>query len=271
MVYPLINDKVFKYVFFHKEIQKDFLDSFIEYYNNLDIKTNIISINAQKLIMAPNKDIKDYYGDLIIVLDNYTIISLEMYNGFDEFDLKKSLCYIARIYGNQLTTNEEYSRVKKVIGITLFKDDSYKSKEMLEDYELIDKISKIKIKEGLELLLVNIESILKLHYNKDIKFIKYLKIFRSENVMEMEKHSKGDKMLEKTIEYVKEFISDPKNQRLINHEESALRNAKRIGETKGIEIGKLDVAKKMLNEGISIDTINKCTGIDLKDLNKLLN
>ena len=85
--------------------------------------------------------------------------------------------------------------------------------------------------------------------------------------MEMEKHSKGDKMLEKTIEYVKEFISDPKNQRLINHEESALRNAKRIGETKG----KLVVAKKMLNEGISIDTINKCTGIDLKDLNKLLN
>ena len=85
--------------------------------------------------------------------------------------------------------------------------------------------------------------------------------------MKMEKHSKGDKMLEKTIEYVKEFISDPKNQRLINHEESALRNAKRIGETKG----KLVVAKKMLNEGISIDTINKCTGIDLKDLNKLLN
>ena len=85
--------------------------------------------------------------------------------------------------------------------------------------------------------------------------------------MEMEKHSKGDKMLEKTIEYVKEFISDPRNQRLINHEESALRNAKRIGETQG----KLDVAKKMLNEGISIDTINKCTGIDLKDLNKLLN
>ncbi|MFR5857597.1 MAG: hypothetical protein ACLUFU_07315 [Bacilli bacterium] len=100
MVYPLINDKVFKYVFFHKEIQKDFLDSFIEFYNNLDINTNIVSINAQKLIMAPNKDIKDYYGDLIIVLDNYTIVSLEMYNGFDEYDLKKSLCYIARIYGN---------------------------------------------------------------------------------------------------------------------------------------------------------------------------
>lgn len=267
MVCPLINDKVFKYVFFHKEIQKDFLNSFLEFYDSLNINTNIIFINAQKLIMAPQMNVKDYYGDLIIVLDNYTLVSLEMYNGFDEFDLKKSLCYIARIYGNQLTTNEEYSKVKKVVGITLFKDKTYKSKEILEDYELVEKISKIKIEEGLELILINIEKILKLHYNEDTKFIKYLKIFRSENVMGMEKYSEGDKMLEKTIEYVKEFISDPKNQKLINHEESALRNARRIAETKG----KLDVAKKMLNEGISIDIVNKCTGIDFKDLNKLLN
>ena len=78
-------------------------------------------------------------------------------------------------------------------------------------------------------------------------------------------------MLEKTIEYVKEFINDPRNQKLINHEQPALRNAKRIGKTEGIEIGKLNVAKKMLSEGISVDIINKSTGIDFKDLYKLLN
>ena len=38
-------------------------------------------------------------------------------------------------------------------------------------------------------------------------------------------------MLEKTIEYVKEFINDPRNQKIINHEQSALRNTKRIGKT----------------------------------------
>ena len=78
-------------------------------------------------------------------------------------------------------------------------------------------------------------------------------------------------MLEKTIEYVKEFINDPRNQKIINHEQSALRNTKRIGKTEGIEIGKLNVAKKMLSEGISVDIINKSTGIDFKDLYKLLN
>lgn len=61
----------------------------MEFYSSLNINTNIKSINAQKLIMAPFINIKDYYGDLIIVLDNYTLVSLEMYNGFDELDLNK--------------------------------------------------------------------------------------------------------------------------------------------------------------------------------------
>ena len=77
---------------------------------------------------------------------SYIVIILHFYIDINnDLDFKKNLCYIARIYRNQLTTNEEYSKVKKVIGITLFKDNSYK--DMLEDYKLVDKINKIKIKE----------------------------------------------------------------------------------------------------------------------------
>lgn len=77
-------------------------------------------------------------------------------------------------------------------------------------------------------------------------------------------------MLEKTIAYVKEFTSDPRNQKLINYEESTLRNARRISESKGIELGKIETAKKMLNDGLSVEILNKYTGIDFKDLNNLL-
>ena len=274
MLYPLTNDKVFKYVFSHKDIQEDFLNSFIEFYNNLNINTNIKTISAEKLLMAPHISVKDCYGDLIIVLDNNILVSLEMYNGFEMADLKKSLCYVARIYGNQLKVNEEYSNVKKVVGITLLKDATYKMQSMLEDYELVDKVNKIKIEEGVELILVDIDKPGKFTYNKDMKFIKYLKIIRSENIMVMKEHSGGDEMLEKTIAYAKEFTSDPNNQNLLNHEESALRNARRIarseGKTEGIEIGKIETAKKMLKDGLSVEIVNKYTGIDFKDLNNLV-
>ena len=282
MLYPLTNDYVFKSVFSHKEIQEDFLNSFIEFYDKLNINADIKSINAEKLLMAPHISIKEFYGDLIIVLDNNILVSLEMYNGFEEKDLKKSLCYVARIYGNQLKKGEEYSSVRKVIGITLFKDETYKMNSMLEDYELVDKVNKIKIEEGVELILVDIDNEKTILYNEDMKFIKYLKIFRSVNYIEMNKHSGGDEMLEKTIAYAKEFTSDPDNQNLIDHFESAVRNAKRIAESKGktegieigkiegIKLGKIDIAQKLLNLGVAKSIVQKSTGLSLEELNNLV-
>ena len=173
---------------FSQRDSRRFLNSFIEFYDKLNINADIKSINAEKLLMAPHISIKEFYGDLIIVLDNNILVSLEMYNGFEEKDLKKSLCYVARIYGNQLKKGEEYSSVRKVIGITLFKDETYKMNSMLEDYELVDKVNKIKIEEGVELILL-ILTMRKHLYNEDMKFIKYLKIFRSVNYMEMNKHT----------------------------------------------------------------------------------
>ena len=270
MKYPLTNDRVFKRVFSHKEIQEDFLNSFIEFYDKLDINSDIKSIDAHKLLMASNITVKDYYGDLIIVLDNNILVSLEMYNGFEDTDLKKSLCYVARIYGNQLNVGEEYSSVKKVIGITLFKDETYQMQSILEDYDLVDKVNKIKIEKGMELILVDIDNERTLLYNEDMKFIRYLKIFRSENYMEVHKHTGGDEMLEKTIAYAKEFTSDPRNKKLIDHEESALRNARRIAKTEGIELGKIETAKKLLNLGVARNIVQASTGLNLEELDNLV-
>lgn len=38
----------------------------------------------------------------------------------------------------------------------------------------------------------------------------------------------------------------------------------------GLEQGKLEVAKNMLNEGVPKDSVKKCTGISDADLEKLL-
>ena len=100
--------------------------------------------------------------------------------------------------------------------------------------------------------------------------------------MEMNKHSGGDEMLEKTIAYAKEFTSDPDNQNLIDHFESAVRNAKRIAESKGktegieigkiegIKLGKIDIAQKLLNLGVAKSIVQKSTGLSLEELNNLV-
>ena len=79
-----------------------------------------------------------------------------------------------------------------------------------------------------------------------------------------------EEKLEKTIAYAKEFLSDPNNQNLLNHEESALRNARRIAKSEGIELGKIETAKKMLKDGLSVEIVNKYTGLSLNEIESLV-
>ena len=87
-----------------------------------------------------------------------------------------------------------------------------------------------------------------------------------------------DEKAKRAATYVREFLGDPKNQDLLNHFDSEVRNAKYEGRTEGrvegraegIEENKLETAKKMLNDGFSKELINKYTGLDFKDLNNLV-
>jgi predicted transposase/invertase (TIGR01784 family) len=51
--------------------------------------------------------------------------------------------------------------------------------------------------------------------------------------------------------------------------QSKLVHAKRVGEQKGIQKGKIEDAKNMLNEGLSLDIIHRVTGIDTKTIQSL--
>lgn len=83
-----------------------------------------------------------------------------------------------------------------------------------------------------------------------------------------------DEKAKRAAAYVREFLADPKNQNLTDHFDSEVRNAKYEGRTEGrvegIEENKLETAKKMLNDGLSKELINKYTGLDFKDLNNLV-
>ena len=87
-----------------------------------------------------------------------------------------------------------------------------------------------------------------------------------------------DERAKRAATYVREFLGDPKNQDLLNHFDSEVRNAKYEGRTEGrvegraegIEENKLETAKKMLNDGLSLEMINKYTDLDFKTLNNLV-
>ena len=80
---------------------------------------------------------------------------------------------------------------------------------------------------------------------------------------------KEDEMLEKTVAYVREFLGDPKNQDLLNHFDSEVRNAKYEGRTEGRALEKKQTAINMFKLGITKDLIMKSTGLNDEDLHEL--
>ena len=279
--YPLLNDKVFKFVLSNLLLQDALLKSIAVFIDNEKISHDIEDIDAQGLLMAPYYDTKDYYGDVLTTLKNNTIVSLEAYNLFGYEEFVKSLCYVCRIFGNQLKVNEKYSKASDVVGITLFrKKTDFIMESVMEEYKLSEQIYKLKVNNNITLYLIDLDKAAKFTYNKSEIFYEFANIMKKEWLSDMEEYikDKEDEMLEKTVAYVREFLGDPKNHDLLNHFESEVRNAKYEGRTEGraegraegIEENKIETAKKMLNDGLPLEMVNKYTNLDFNTLDNLM-
>ena len=151
---------------------------------------------------------------------------------------------------------------------------------VMEEYKISEQIYKLKVNNNITLYLIDIDKVVEFTYNKSEMFYEFANIMKKEWLSDMEEYikDKEDEMLEKTVAYVREFLGDPKNQDLLNHFDSEVRNAKYEGRTEGrvegraegIEENKLETAKKMLNDGLSLEMVNKYTGLDFKDLTNLI-
>ena len=86
-----------------------------------------------------------------------------------------------------------------------------------------------------------------------------------------------DEKAKRAATYVREFLGDPKNQDLLNHFDSEVRNAKYEGRTEGRVEGRAEgraeekkqTAINMFKLGITKDLIMKSTGLNDEDLHEL--
>ncbi len=150
-----------------------------------------------------------------------------------------------------------------------FVHSTYKMDSLIKDYALVDKLNVSDIDDSeIDMFLVKLDNIAKFTYNKskEPKVIKYLKAIKSENLEEIKEITKGDHMLEKLYYKTLAFIGKPKNRGLIDHFESAIRNAKRIAKLESKE----ETARKMLSKGMDLDLTAELTGLTKEEISKLV-
>lgn len=263
----LNSDLVFKYVFSKKEIIKDFFNSYLKYIKS-DLSITSIKVAKQKYIQNNNIKLHDYYLDILLVLSNQEIVDIEMYNNFGKTECKKSLVYASHLYSRQLKKNENYKNIRKVTSFNIMSGNyNLNNNDIINKYELVNVINHEKIlNESIEMLLIRLDILDKISYSKyEERFIRWCRLVHAKSKEEAIEIAKGDEIMERTIEYVEDFINDPEVISLFHNDSWKIESAEERGEKRGKKEGILETAKNMLKEKCSPALISKVTNLSIRD------
>ena len=279
-------DRTFKEVFLNSK-NEDLLESLLE--DILKVKIEIKKILPTELIVG-NNIIKSKRVDALILATNKKI-EIEINASINEYVYIRNTAYICNIYSTNALVGDSYNQDIDIIQINLTWGLDYE--ESKREFRIIDKNGNVYVK-NLLIIEINMEYYKKIWYSKDEKKIKEneLLVMLDLNEGELKKMPKSDKISEKYIESVTKVNNDPFFQEYMSQEEdqrkmqnSLIREAEDSGYEKGIKLGeekgkeegiklgeekgKIDIAKSLIQSGMSLEDVSKHTKIDISKLKKI--
>ena len=185
------------------------------------------------------------------------------------FCVYNSILTPTRLYSNQIkVNNKRYEDIKKVIGISFIKGNFRKQNEkIINTYDFRQRITDKVIDNGnLELYLIRLDKVKEIVYTKDEeRFIKWLRIITAENIEEIEKIARGDKIMEELKRFVTEWCEESAKDGLQRYIDDREFEAEERGELKRNK----EIAKKMLNHNYNMEEIQDITGLSVRQIEKL--
>ena len=117
-------------------------------------------------------------------------------------------------------------------------------------------------KEYLEMILINVEEVKKMVYNKEEKrFIRWIRLIGAESMEEIKRIGGSDEVMEQAIKYMEEFLKDEEIQDIYDKIADVEYNAEQAGIIK--------TAKNMIQNGLSVSEIMKYTGLSKEEVEAL--
>ena len=275
----LKDDLLFKKIFSDQEVLEDLVNSFFEVMG-MEERFKAVKCEAEECILPNSKDKKVFAGDVVATVASGDILNLEIYkNNFGRHEYKKTMCYLTRLYSNQIKSgSNEYEQIRKVIGIT-FMHGNFRNlnPELINRYKFC-KLPEVElIDEGdINCYLVRLDLAEKIDYTlSEKRFYKWLRFINATSISELIEIGKGDKIMENSIRVVQEWYKETSRNAL----QDALAEERYYGKVDGEKIGKklgikqtrFETAKEMLKDNMKLDTIMKYTKLSKKEILSLIN
>ena len=235
-----------------------------------------------------NTDInKNYIEDKFSRLDvkattsNDEIINIEIQLKNEYNMIKRSLYYWSKLYSEQLNEGEDYSLLKRTICINILNFKYLKTRMFHSVYRMKEIHTNEELSDIEEIHFIEIPKLEDGSDEKDmlVAWIEFLKNPESEKVRSLE--MSVDEIREAKDELIKMSNDDTQRElyemraKTLRDKVSALNEAERKGIKKGREEGEknkaIEIAKSLIDLGLDKESIAKSTGLDLCEVEKLMN
>ena len=219
--------------------------------------------------------------DVKATTSNNEIINIEIQLKNEYNMIKRSLYYWSKLYSEQLNEGEDYSLLKRTICINILNFKYLKTRMFHSVYRMKEIHTNEELSDIQEIHFIEIPKLEDGSDEKDmlVAWIEFLKNPESEKVRSLE--MSVDEIREAKDELIK--MSNDETQRelyemrakTLRDKISALNEAERKGIKKGREEGEknkaIEIAKSLINLGLDKESIAKSTGLDLCEVEKLMN
>jgi len=266
--------------------------------------SNIIGQKIQKIDLEKNKKLLREYTkdkleilDLIATLDDGVICHIEVQLSNNKDIEERLLFYNSKIYSQQMLIGEKYKDLKKTISIAILDYNLEKLRDLEKAhtkwYIIEDDERKIKLTDKLEIHIIELPKIRrrKKQEEKD-SLIEWMMFLDNPNDGEVLEIMKTNKEIEEAMKKLEEIQSDEEMMRIIDlrkkaiwdenqakytAREEGLEEGREEGKKQGIKEGrkegrkeaKIEVAKKMIEEKMDIELIEKVTGLSKEKIEEL--
>lgn len=267
----------------------------------MDRKIESIDLSKNPILRREFKDEKLGVLDIIAKLDENEICNIELQIVDKKNIIERILYYWSRLYSRQIKSGEYYKILQKaiVILITDFKLENLEELDYHSRWKIMEdkQGKKIILTQKLEIDIIELPKIIGKEKEQDnlLDWLYFLENPKSERVTEKMKENEN---LKEAVKKLDNLSEDEKMQRIADLRQKAIMDEKAIYE-KGLEVGiekgmkegiqrgiekgiekgimegsqkeKIEIAKKMLELKIDIETIAKATGLTEQEIEKILN
>ena len=268
------NDIIFKNLF--SEVgNEDMLKELLEEITKIEIK----EIEVQKEVELSQMNTKEKYGklDLRVIVNKNIIVIIEMQLKDTCNMEKRAMYYAGKVIGNSLKIKETYDKIKDIYVISILNYEMTRLNKYCSDTVTVEnEYRNYEMIKGIKYYFIELPKFRKQIQVPETKLEQWLAFIDYENKEMVNMAIEKNELVKRAKQDYEYLTGDAATRRLqelrekaILDENSAYATGKKRGKEEGKIEEKIEIAMAMIKNNVKREIIEKCTGLDEEELDKI--